>query len=505
MAMAAARAAMAFLVLVAAQACGRDYCSLRQARGCGNSTVEVEHAMSAHKCFIADTVVAATLTDVRRLPNSYLILLEMPGVASSSDVKVEVSGSQFHRVVSIVGISHEAKERRILRDRGAFTKMFAREFVLPDAVDAERISYQLHSGLLRMTLPLVPGLEQTGREQREQVVEEEYLAVAAARVPPASCTISDAAGLIRPEALASNDADDCGGDSSVVTISPLVDIVDRPGSYVVVAEMPGAQSATVDIAWVEDKSGFVLEITGVARDEDDGGEAVRVERGGASTKVFARRLYFPRGVVEDVATYHLSDGLLKVTLPKHVPSLGQRIAGLWNKALKHFICQGFPLNDERAFEAMAKNHALTGHQSSAISLFQSMQLEGERSIRGEPTDPTSSTAWSISWQQQDARELSLAWQTLLGSCKVSHDIQLAKHVANQASVISPEMCCCPISVALVERKRLSMLLQHFLEDSSYSLGHVLLEKSLLDALVAAKRHAYQWQSEERFGAILPNS
>ncbi|EFJ07066.1 hypothetical protein SELMODRAFT_430197 [Selaginella moellendorffii] len=320
MAMAAARAAMVFLVLVAAQACDRDYCSLRQARGCGNSTVEVEHAMSAHKCFIADTVAAATLTDVRRLPNSYLILLEMPGVTSSSDVKVEVSRSHFHRVVSIVGISHEATERRVLRDR----------------VDTERISYQLHSGLLRVTLPLVPGLEQTGREQREQrVVEEEYLAVPAARVPPASCTISDAAGIIRPEALASNDADDCGGDSSVVTISPLVDILDRPGSYVVVAEMPGAQSATVDIAWVEDKSGFVLEITGVARDEDDGGEAVRVERGEASTKVFARRLYFPRGVVQDVATYHLSDGLLKVTLPKHVPSLGQSIAGLWNKALKH--------------------------------------------------------------------------------------------------------------------------------------------------------------------------
>ncbi|EFJ18837.1 hypothetical protein SELMODRAFT_419652 [Selaginella moellendorffii] len=350
MAMAAAGAAMVFLVLVAAQACGRDYCSLRQARGCGNSTVEVEHAMSAHKCFIADTVVAATLTDVRRLPNSYLILLEMPGVTSSSDVKVEVSGSQFHRVVSIVGISHEAKERRILKDRGAFTKMFAREFVLPDAVDAERISYQLHSGLLRVTLPLVPGLEQTGREQREQrvVEEEEYLAVPAARVPPASCTISDAAGLIRPEALASNDAEDCGDDSSVVTISPLVDILDRPGSYVVVAEMPGAQSATVDIAWVEDKSGFVLEITGVARDEDDGGEAVRVERGGASTKVFARRLYFPRGVVQDVATYHLSDGLLKVMLPKHVPSLGQRIAGLWNKALKHFICQGVQFGRMRA-------------------------------------------------------------------------------------------------------------------------------------------------------------
>ncbi|EFJ11554.1 hypothetical protein SELMODRAFT_426240 [Selaginella moellendorffii] len=169
--------------------------------------------------------------------------------------------------------------------------MFAREFVLPDAVDAERISYRLDSSLLRVTLPLVPGLEQT--------VEEEYLSVPAPRLPPASCTISDAAGQFRPEALASNDADDCGDD--FITISPLVD---HPGSYVV-AEMPGAQSATVDIAWVEDKSGFELSITGVARDEDDGGEEVRVERGGASTKVFARRLYLPCGAVQGVATYHL--------------------------------------------------------------------------------------------------------------------------------------------------------------------------------------------------------
>ncbi|EFJ07063.1 hypothetical protein SELMODRAFT_430190 [Selaginella moellendorffii] len=463
MAMAAARVAMVFLVLVAAQACGRDYCSLRQARGCGNSTVEVEHAMSAHKCFIADTVVAATLTDVRRLPNSYLILLEMPGVTSSSDVKVAVSGSQFHRVVSIVGISHEAKERRILRDRGAFTKMFAREFVLPDAVDAERISYQLHSGLLRVTLPLVPGLEQTGREQRQQVVEEEeYLAVPAARVPPASCTISDAAGLIRPEALASNDADDCGDDSSVVTISPLVDILDRPGSYVVVAEMPGAQLATVDIAWVEDKSGFVLEITGVARDEDDGGEAVRVERGGASTKVFARRLYFPRGVVQDVATYHLSDGLLKVTLPKHVPSLGQRIAGLWNKALEHFICQGVQFGRMRAKYCFRPHKCLQLALRICFQDFFSMMRElsrpwptGTRLSRSSSRCSSRERGLSDeirliqplllhgrffarAGQQQDARQLSLAWQTLLGSCK--------------ASVISPEMCCCPISVARIEKE-----------------------------------------------------
>ncbi|EFJ21875.1 hypothetical protein SELMODRAFT_106224, partial [Selaginella moellendorffii] len=110
-------------------------------------------------CAIDDTVVTAPPTDVVRLQGAYLILVEMPGVASS-DVSIKVEAVEGSDLLSIAGVSHDQEPAQFsVRDRGAFTKLFARKFILPGHADAARISHRIENGLLRVTVPLVPGSE----------------------------------------------------------------------------------------------------------------------------------------------------------------------------------------------------------------------------------------------------------------------------------------------------------------------------------------------------------
>ncbi|EFJ09910.1 hypothetical protein SELMODRAFT_427722 [Selaginella moellendorffii] len=331
------------VLAVMAQACGgadrsSDRCSLKVARGCGtagHTSVRAQDAFITPMCYVADTVVTAALTDVWRLPHAYVILVEMPGVRGS-DVKVEVlPWASQQSILSIAGVAREEHGRGRWRDdRGALTKLFARKFVLPQHVDAGRISHQLDDGLLRVTVPLVVGF---GFDEQEAESEERTVLPAVGAVRSSGyCTTNMAEELIQPEALGGYRAA-CGGDSQVITIPPFLDMWNRPDSYVIVVEMPGVRPGAVNVEITQSKRDLwdllfgprardgkgssIVSVTGVTQDEDEG-QARRLERGGANTKEFALRLSFPpKYPVGANATYHVSDGLVKVTLPKAVPSL----------------------------------------------------------------------------------------------------------------------------------------------------------------------------------------
>ncbi|ERN04828.1 17.1 kDa class II heat shock protein [Amborella trichopoda] len=118
---------------------------------------ELEKLLNAPtRTYVQDTkAMASTPVDIIEYPNSYVFIVDMPGV-KTADIKVRVEDD---RVLSISGErkreekeDQEAKYVRMDRRVGKFM----RKFNLPENANVEAISAVYHDGVLTVTVQKVP-------------------------------------------------------------------------------------------------------------------------------------------------------------------------------------------------------------------------------------------------------------------------------------------------------------------------------------------------------------
>jgi len=95
---------------------------------------------------------------------------------------------------------------------------------------------------------------------------------------------------------------------------PIVDLVDLGDKFELTAEIPGIPKDKIDINLSDDGIEISAEIEGEKEEKDK--EYCCRER---SYRSFYRRMYFPEDVISDKANATMTDGVLKVELPKKEP------------------------------------------------------------------------------------------------------------------------------------------------------------------------------------------
>ncbi|KAK9142240.1 hypothetical protein Syun_011640 [Stephania yunnanensis] len=99
--------------------------------------------------------MASTPVDVKEYPNSYVFIIDMPGL-KSGDIKVQVeddnvlviSGERKRAVEEKEGAKYLRMERRVGK--------FMRKFTLPDNANVEAISAVCQDGVLTVTVEKLP-------------------------------------------------------------------------------------------------------------------------------------------------------------------------------------------------------------------------------------------------------------------------------------------------------------------------------------------------------------
>ncbi|KAJ1430112.1 HSP20-like chaperone [Sesbania bispinosa] len=98
--------------------------------------------------------MAATPADIKEYPNSYVFVIDMPGL-KSGDIKVQVEDDNV-LVISGERKREEEKEgSKYLRMERRVGK-FMRKFSLPENANTEAISAMCHDGVLSVTVEKVP-------------------------------------------------------------------------------------------------------------------------------------------------------------------------------------------------------------------------------------------------------------------------------------------------------------------------------------------------------------
>ena len=105
--------------------------------------------------FLGTTNVPAV--DVRETDGQYLMEVELPGL-TEKDVEVKLDNN----LLTISSAKDEKKEEEkkngyVLRERRA--TRFSRSFVLPEAVDREKIEAEFKNGVLHLTFPKMPAAQ----------------------------------------------------------------------------------------------------------------------------------------------------------------------------------------------------------------------------------------------------------------------------------------------------------------------------------------------------------
>ena len=94
--------------------------------------------------------------DVRETDGEYLMEVELPGL-TEKDVEVKLDNN----LLTISSAKDEKKEEKkngyVLRERRA--SRFSRSFVLPEAVDREKIAAEFKNGVLHLSFPKVPAAQ----------------------------------------------------------------------------------------------------------------------------------------------------------------------------------------------------------------------------------------------------------------------------------------------------------------------------------------------------------
>ncbi|KAK2980102.1 hypothetical protein RJ640_019525 [Escallonia rubra] len=98
--------------------------------------------------------MAATPADVKEYPNSYVFIIDMPGL-KSGEIQVQVEDD------NVLVISGERK-REEGKDEGKYVRMerrigkFMRKFVLPENANVEAVSAVCQDGVLTVTVQKLP-------------------------------------------------------------------------------------------------------------------------------------------------------------------------------------------------------------------------------------------------------------------------------------------------------------------------------------------------------------
>ncbi|PIA59200.1 hypothetical protein AQUCO_00400227v1 [Aquilegia coerulea] len=123
-----------------------------------NSSEEAEKSHNAPtRTYVQDAkAMAVTPADVKEYPNSYLFVVDMPGL-KSGDIKVQVEDDNLLVISGERKRDEEEKEGAV-----KYLKMerrvgkFMRKFVLPENANADKISAVCQDGVLHVTIEKIP-------------------------------------------------------------------------------------------------------------------------------------------------------------------------------------------------------------------------------------------------------------------------------------------------------------------------------------------------------------
>ncbi|XP_019153905.1 PREDICTED: 17.2 kDa class II heat shock protein [Ipomoea nil] len=108
------------------------------------------------RTFMLDAkAMAATPADVKEYPNSYVFIIDMPGL-KSGDIKVQVDGD------NVLSISGERKREAEEKEGAKYVRMerrvgkLMRKFVLPENANKEKITAVCQDGVLTVTVEKLP-------------------------------------------------------------------------------------------------------------------------------------------------------------------------------------------------------------------------------------------------------------------------------------------------------------------------------------------------------------
>lgn len=111
------------------------------------------------RAYVRDAkAMAATPADVMEYPNSYVFIVDMPGI-KASEIKVQV---ESENVLVVSGERKRDPKEKDNKDGVKYVRMerrfgkFMRKFVLPDNANVEKISALCQDGVLIVTVEKVP-------------------------------------------------------------------------------------------------------------------------------------------------------------------------------------------------------------------------------------------------------------------------------------------------------------------------------------------------------------
>nr|ABK23464.1 unknown [Picea sitchensis] len=128
--------------------------TVQQLLGVPDDLERILHAPT--RSYMRDTeATASTPVDVKEYPNSYVFIVDMPGL-KSNDIKVQVEDE------NVLNISGERKRNEKEEGEVKYIRMerrvakFMRKFTLPADCNLEAISAACQDGVLTVTVPKLP-------------------------------------------------------------------------------------------------------------------------------------------------------------------------------------------------------------------------------------------------------------------------------------------------------------------------------------------------------------
>ncbi|KAL5071597.1 hypothetical protein RYX36_022484 [Vicia faba] len=119
------------------------------------SSDKTSHNASSRSYVRDAKAMAATPADVKENPNSYVFVIDMPGL-KSGDIKVQVEDD------NVLVISGERKREEEEKEGAKYLRMerrvgkFMRKFVLPENANTDAVSAVCQDGVLSVTVEKLP-------------------------------------------------------------------------------------------------------------------------------------------------------------------------------------------------------------------------------------------------------------------------------------------------------------------------------------------------------------
>ncbi|KAG2666825.1 hypothetical protein I3843_15G080500 [Carya illinoinensis] len=129
------------------------FSTLQQMMDLTDDTDKSSHNAPTHTYMRDAKAMAATPADVKEYPNSYVFIIDMPGL-KSGDIKVQVEDDNV-LVISGERKRDEEKEAKYVRMERRIGK-FMRKFVLPENANTDAISAVCQDGVLTVTVEKLP-------------------------------------------------------------------------------------------------------------------------------------------------------------------------------------------------------------------------------------------------------------------------------------------------------------------------------------------------------------